>query len=177
MEITQRELTHVEIDALIKDIQSFPDLNYVSVQQWKDLNSCFVGEEKSHFVGCCVVHQFDEWVKIGPVVILKKYQGRGFGRKLLLSVIQQHCVSNIVVTSSSPAIAKILLKLGGCEVSFWEFPFKVQFFLLGQLLENLHIEHIVEFFRKRRSRIYRKGEEEIFREKKRKAVFDIGIVY
>ena len=91
-----------------------------------------------------------DWVKLGPLVFLKKFHGKGYGKILLNKIVDDYSDKNIFITSSNIAVQKIISKLTFKEVSsYYNLPFSIILFLIKQLYEHIHLKMITEYFRKK----------------------------
>ena len=149
LDIYQRPLEHPEIDLLIKDIQFYPDLVYIKKSRLQNLKNPYVIETTQNFVGICGIYETKNWIKLGPLVFLKKYHGKGYGKILLDEITKNHKDKNLFITSTNLAVQKIVKKLGYLEVeSPLKLPKEIKKFLVVQFYEHLHWKMITEFFRK-----------------------------
>lgn len=148
--IIKRNPADKEIDWLINDIRQFPNLTYVSKKRWENFKHCYVLEVNNNFVGVCVVYPLEEWVKIGPLVILKKYQRKGYGNHLFTNVIRRYRNKNIFVASSNKAVENITIREGFVKIeNYFRLPSVIKLFLLKQIFEYLNVTLMTEMVRKR----------------------------
>ena len=146
--VISRFLKNKEIEALTADIYSFPNLVYVGVNVWKK-QKAYVTEVNRQFAGVLVAYEFGDWVKLGPLVILKKYQKKGLSKILLKNVISKYKNKNITVNTTNPYIEKIALEYGFKKVpNYFFLPMPVKKFLIGHLLNYSGIKNIAEAIRK-----------------------------
>lgn len=149
MNIVRRKLEDQEIKSLIADIKSFPNLTYVSKFRWRSFDSPYVLEINNSFAGICVIYKLTNWVKIGPLVILKKYHGKGYGRILIKKVIDDNSDKKLYIGSSCPIVGKIAIGFGFKKVTLLSLPKEIKLFLIKQLFEYLSFNLITEAIRKR----------------------------
>lgn len=148
--IKRRKLTNKEVDLLIHDTKFFPSLIYVSKKRWLGFKNPYIIEEGNNFVGVCMIYELKDWIKIGPLIVLKKYQGKGFGKKLLYQIVKDYKNKNIFITSSNPNVKKILDKFNFIYVnSYFSLPLKMRLFLIKQLYEHISLNMLIEFIRKK----------------------------
>lgn len=150
IDISRRQLTEKEAEMLINDVVYYPDLVYVKKSRFISLKNPYVLEEDGQFVGICGIYRIkDNWVKLGPLVFLHKYHGKGFGKLLLNKIVADLKDKNIFITSSNIAVQKIIEKLEFRKVNgYLKLPFAVQLFLITHIYEHLSEKYITEFFRK-----------------------------
>lgn len=147
--IKTRFLKKDEIASLTEEVRHFPDLVYVSEHIWRK-KKAHVLEVDNRFAGVVVVYRFSGWVKLGPLVVLEKYQGKGLGKKLLKHAINRYKKSNILINSTNPKVGRIASSYGFKEIDgFLSLPLTVKLFLLKQLFEYLRIKTVFEALRKR----------------------------
>ncbi|MBI5619479.1 GNAT family N-acetyltransferase [Candidatus Gottesmanbacteria bacterium] len=147
--IKRRSLTESEITRLMQDIRLFPDLAYVSPARWRRLIDPYVLEVDRVFAGACGVYRFDHWIKLGPLVLLKKYHGKGLGKRLLKTIIDDYPAVSVFITSSHPAAQHTVESFGFQQVSsFFSLPKEVKRFLIRQLTEHMNISFLYEAIRK-----------------------------
>ncbi len=148
--IKRRKLTNTEVDLLIRDTKFFSSLIYVSKERWLGFENPYIIGEDDNFVGVCMIYELKDWIKIGPLVVLKKYQGKGFGKKLLYRIVEDYKNKNIFITSSNPNVKKILDKLNFTYINnYFSLPLKMKLFLIKQLYEHISFNMLMEFIRKK----------------------------
>lgn len=150
MHIAKRPLRNEEIDCLIKETKRFPNLTYVSKKRWQNYKKLYVIQSDEEFAGVCVVQELPDAVKIGPLVIIEKYQGKKLGTKLLKEIIQDYHYTTIYIGSSNSILQKILRNLEFQEIrSFLHLPKEIQKHLLKTLIAYLRVDIISEVVRKK----------------------------
>jgi RimJ/RimL family protein N-acetyltransferase len=148
--IVKRPLKEREIDLLMSDIRSYPSLIYVKKARLIKYREPYVVEDEGEFVGMCAAYEFDNWVKLGPFVFLKKFHGKGYGKILLTKIVGDYVKKDIYITSSNIAVQKIIEKLDFKEIGgLFDLPLSVKMFLLRQMYEHIHWKMITEFIRKK----------------------------
>lgn len=148
--IVRRMLTDPEITELVENIRLFPDLAYVSPKRWKHFTDPYCIIVNGHFAGICAIYTFNIWVKLGPLVLLKKYQGNGLGKKLLTNIFEDYHDKSIFIASSNPIVQHIAKTNKFTELSsFFSLPREIQSFLLKHLAEHMNTQFIVEGIRKK----------------------------
>jgi len=149
MKIVRRKLEDQEIKSLIADTKSFPDLTYVSKSRWQSFASPYVLEINNSFAGVCAIYRLTNWVKIGPLVILKKYQGKGYGKTLMKKVIDENNDKKLYIGSSCPIVGRIVTGFGFKKVTLLSLPKEIKLFLIKQIFEYFSFNLITEAIRKR----------------------------
>ena len=150
IKITRRPLKEDEINLLMEDIKLYPDLVYVKESRFRKYNDAYIVEQDKEFVGLCGIYEMKDWVKLGPLVFLKKFHGKGYGKILLNKIVTDYSNKNIFITSSNIAVQKIISGLKFKEVDgYHKLPGPIILFLFKQLYEHIHWKMITEFFRKK----------------------------
>lgn len=150
LKIIRRPLKEIEIKLLMKDIRLYPDLVFVKESRFRKYSNAYIVEHDKEFVGLCGIYEMKDWVKLGPLVFLKKFHGKGYGKILLNKIVNDYSNKNIFITSSNIAVQKIINKLNFKEVSgYYKLPIPIILFLFKQLYEHLHWKMVTEFFRKK----------------------------
>lgn len=148
--IKRRSLTDLEITELIQDYRLFPHAPYVSRARWRRFSDPYIIEVESKFVGICVVYKFGQWIKLGPLGILNKYQGKGLGKYLLRKIINDHKNTSIFIASSNPSVKHIIESFGfEIKPNFLSLPKELKFFLFKQIFEHLNFSFFIEGIRKK----------------------------
>ncbi len=150
IKITRRPLKEIEIKFLLEDIKSYPDLVFIKESRFRKYDNAYIVEQYKEFVGLCDIYEIKDWVKLGPLVFLKKYHGKGYGKILLNKIVDDYSNKNIFITSSNIAVQKIISRLNFQEVAgYFNLPFPILLFLIKQLCEHIHWKMVTEFFRKK----------------------------
>ncbi|MBP9690703.1 GNAT family N-acetyltransferase [Candidatus Woesebacteria bacterium] len=148
--IIRRPLTDDEIDLLMSDIATYPDLPFIKKSRFRTFGAPYIMMENGDFVGICGVFDVDEkWMKIGPFVLLRNFHGKGYGKQIMGQIIADSHHKNKFIMSSNIAVQKIVEKQNFHELSgFWTVPINIKMFLLRSIPDHLHLFLITEFIRK-----------------------------
>lgn len=139
------------------EMRKSPHVGLLTYNMWRKFNCVYVMRLSDKLVGVCAVVKLKNWVKIGPVIILSKYQGKGYGKKLLSKVITDFPDKNLYIGSSSPAVISIVKRLGFTRMkNFFGLPRKIKIYLVKYFLERLNLGFAVDDFRKK-SFLHRDG--------------------
>ena len=118
--------------------------------RFRKYNNAYIVEQNKDFVGLCGIYEMKDWVKLGPLVFLKIFHGKGYGKILLNKIVNDYYDKNIFITSSNIAVQKIIGRLGFNEINgYSKLPVPILLFLIKQLYEHIHWKMITEFFRKK----------------------------
>lgn len=148
--IVRRKLTPPEIFELIENIRLFPNLAYVSPRRWKQFINPYCLLLDGHLAGVCQIYSFNKWIKLGPLVLLAKHQGKGLGKLLLTKIITNHKNRHIFIVSSNPKVQHIIECNNFQRISdYFSLPKEVQLFLIKQLIEHLNLLFLIEIIRKK----------------------------
>jgi len=155
--IIRRKLAESEINKLVVNVRLFPNLAYVSPKHWLYFTDPYCLLINGRFAGVCVIHTLKNWVKLGPLVILQNYHGKGLGKTLLQKVIKDQSSRSLFIASSNPVVQHIITSSNFQQIlSFFSLPKEIQLFLVKQLIEYISIPYIFEIIRKKFS--LRRGE-------------------
>lgn len=147
--IKRRRLTESEITQLMQDNRLFSHVAYVSRARWRRFSDLYIIEVDQNFAGVCAVYTFGHWVKLGPVELLKRYHGKGLGKRLLKNIIDDNKHVSLFIASSNPTVQHIIETLGFQKIpNFISLPKKIKLFLLRQTIEHLNIPFFYEGIRK-----------------------------
>lgn len=150
IKIIRRSLKESEIKLLLEDIKLYPDLVFIKESRFRKYDNAYIVEQDKEFVGLCGIYEMKNWVKLGPLVFLKKFHGKGYGKILLNKIVNDYSDKNVFITSSNIAVQKIISRLDFKEVAgYFNLPFPIILFLFKQLYEHIHWKIITEFFRKK----------------------------
>lgn len=149
IKIIKRPLLNKEINLLIADIKLFPDLVYVGRKKWLSFKNIYVAEKERDLLGVCVIYELKNWIKLGPLVVLKKHQGKGIGKTLIKKIVKDLKEKNIFITSSNPLVKKIALSMDFEVRSFFSLPYGIKLFLIKQLIEYVGLTFFIETLRKK----------------------------
>lgn len=134
--IFKRKLNIGEIDQLIPDIKKVPQLIAGDRKRWQKFDMVYVVYYKSEFIGICAIVTLDNWIKLGPFVILEEHRGKGYGKQLLSQIIKDYHGHNLFIGSATPAVWSIARNNNFTEVSLWKMPYTVQKYLFINTLES-----------------------------------------
>lgn len=146
--ITKRGLTVNEIALLIAEMRDFPDIGMLRANLWREFSHVFILQENHTFAGVCVAIPLEQWVKIGPVIVLKRFQGKGYGRALLSFITNHYRTTNIYIGSSNRKVAHILGSLGYRTVSFFQLAKIIQRYLLIYIFKRIDRHFIIDAIKK-----------------------------
>ncbi len=145
MKITKRKLTDKEIDILIEEMRNFPDVGLYTKNQWKSFQNIYIAGNNDHFIGVCVVISLKKWVKIGPVIILKSFQGKGYGRQLLQFVVSILKDKNLYIGSSNIRVGKIMERLKFQRINtFIDLPREIKVYLVKHFFQRINWEYLFD---------------------------------
>jgi len=158
--IEKHTLTESEITELISSIKTAPDLVFVDRKNWQRYPNPYCVFTDNEFSGACCVAETKHWVKIGPLVTLPKFQGKGLG-KLLFTAVATKQTKSLCVISSCPILQHLTNSAGFKEVpNVFALPMEVQKLLIKQLGNYLSIPYLLEALRKKL--ILKRGKVRVF---------------
>lgn len=144
--LTEGEIT--EIVTAIKASSGFTDYTVDELRQYNE-NHKVIGLRSSGEICGVATYEFidEEWAEITTMIVLPKYQGKGFGKKLWQKVVDKLSSRNIFAVAFNPITKNSLaLKTGFQKKRFWQLPFVVQFFFAVQ---RFRLHKILGFFSKK----------------------------
>jgi len=146
----KRKLRDEEIDVLVEEIKKFPN-PITGKKSWKTFEKVYIAKTlQNNLIGVCGTKKLNNWIKIGPFVVFEKYQGKGFGKKILDVLVGDYPQDDLFIGSRSPAVAKIATKLGFEEiVNILSVPNEIRWYLFTYIFENLSLEFFKECMRKK----------------------------
>ena len=158
--IEKHTLTEEEITELISSIKTAPDLAFVDRKNWKRYPNPYCVFADKEFAGVCCTSETKHWVKIGPLVTLSKFQGKGLG-KLLFNTVVAKQTKSLCVMSSCPILQHLTDSAGFTEApNVFALPNEVQRLLIRQLANYLSIPYLLEALRKKL--ILKRGKVRVF---------------
>ncbi|MEK9143420.1 MAG: GNAT family N-acetyltransferase [Patescibacteria group bacterium] len=160
-DITRRVLTEDEAHLLSEETRKSHHIGFISSLLWKTFPHVWVATVDGVFVGVCVAFPLKAWVKFGPLVVFEKFQGKGYGRRLLTHAVNQYQHANLFVGSSHPKVHTIIESLGfEEEASIFRVPFEVQRYLIRYILMRTSYAYLVDALRKKL--LFRRGKYRYF---------------
>lgn len=152
MEITVKRapLTEANITNLVSSIKTAPDLTFVDRRNWKRYTNPYCVFVNDELAGVCCISETRNWVKIGPLVTLPKFQGKGFGKLLFNTIVKKQRTKSLCVVSSCPILGHLTGSAGFTEKpNVFVLPNEVKRLLLQQMGEYLSIPYLMEGVRKK----------------------------
>jgi len=148
--IKQHTLTENEITELISSIKTAPDLAFVDRKNWHRYPNPYCVFADDEFAGVCCTSETKHWMKIGPLVTLPRFQGKGLGKLLFNTVVSKQKTKSLCVISSCPILQHLTNSAGFTEVpNVFALPSEVQRLLLKQLGNYLSLPYLLEALRKK----------------------------
>src|SRR3989344_361375 len=117
-EIKSQTPTVQDIAQVVADTKSFPFLTYIGPRTWRSFDGYYAAYEDNVFAGVLAVNKFDGWIKLGPLVVLSKFHGKGVATALVKKAVTTE-KGNIYLASANPKVWKITQKLGMVEKYNW----------------------------------------------------------
>ncbi|MCA9385517.1 GNAT family N-acetyltransferase [Candidatus Dojkabacteria bacterium] len=144
----QQPLKREVVNQLISAIKRDPDVVFISRYKWSGYKDMYVVEQNKQFIGCCILKFYEDWIKLGPLVLLPQARGKGIGTKLVCKMEHDLKDTNLFCTSTNTRIHKILDSLGFEEIEPKRSPCKIRSILLKEFLEYLSFRSVFEGIRK-----------------------------
>ncbi len=162
--VVWRKLHRGEADILSEQTRSFPDLGFVNIKRGVSFDTLPILMVEGKLAGVLGLYHLSKWIKLGPFVILEKYQGKGYGKKLFKEVVSKFNDRNIYIGSSHPAVWKLARNSGFWETNdFFSLPWEIKKYLVLYFMKRLDLDYIVDglkkliHYRKRKYRYFLKS--------------------
>jgi GNAT superfamily N-acetyltransferase len=147
--IIKRKLSENEISSLAEESRKSAHIGLIKPSLWKKFKDIYVAEDNEKLVGICAIFHLKNWIKIGPIIVLGKEQGKGIGKALISTIIQEYPKSNFYIGSSNPRVKSIASKCCFIPVSFLLLPFEIKIYLLSYIYQRLGVEYLVDGLKKK----------------------------
>lgn len=148
--INKRKLRPEEINLLTEEIKKFPNPVFITKKRWQKFDCVYVATKNKELIGICSIVKTNNWIKLGPFIIMQKHQGQGYGKIIVNHIVKSNLNNNFFIGSRHPAVHKIAKDLGFKEeLNFWQLPKEVKITLFDHFLESLNIMYLKELIRKR----------------------------
>ena len=154
LEIKSQMPSAGDISKIVADTKNFPYLTYVGLRSWRLFDGYYSAYLDGSFAGVLAVNKIGSWVKLGPLVILAKFHGKGVATALIKKALILE-KGRIYLASANPSVWKIAQKLGFQESFTWiTTPLAVKMIYLKMSVRVLlcgdALLFIKEVFRKQR---------------------------
>lgn len=150
LKIYRRQLKNDEIDLLVTQMKKSPHVGLLSKKLWQKLDCVYAARMNNYLVGACVLYKLKNWIKIGPIVVLDKFQGKGYGKKLITKIVDDYPNINLFISSSNPIVVHIVQDLGFKKLkNFFALPREIKIYFAKYFLERLSVEFLIDDFRKK----------------------------
>lgn len=159
--IEKRKLKNKEIEILINEIQNFPAPFYIRKKVWISYTNNYILKINSQFAGVFVLNRYGDWFKLGPFIILKKFQNKGFGKILLSRIFEDYKLTKFFLVTPSLAVKKLAKQFQFKRIKNYFFlPIDLKILLLKQILDYSDFIFIKEIIRK--SLLFKRDKTEYF---------------
>lgn len=127
----------------------YSNLTYFSIHQLLTIPHTYIIEYNGASAGMCGVYLDNAWIKIGPLVLLSRFQGLGLSRKIITAVMRDFSKQNMLILSSHVKVQHIIGTLGFEKLqSLGDIPLPFKIFLCRQLITLVSPTLILEKIRK-----------------------------
>ncbi len=150
MNISKEKLTIQEINLLYEESKKSPDIGLINEKVWKQFKNIFILKNGKELIGVCVAVELKKWVKLGPIIIVGRYQGKGYGRLILTHVVKYYRNINLYIGSSNLKVVKIIRSLKFRKIGgFLSLPKEVRFYILfTYFIQRFSFEYVIDAFKK-----------------------------
>ncbi len=124
-------------------------MGYIGKRLWNSLGETYVATVDRQFAGVCTAIPLNGWMKMGPLVIIQKYHGYGYGKILLTHTVQKYYGKNIYIGTSNPKVASIARNLKFTQVhQYLALPAPIKLYLVRYLFERISIPFMLDAWKK-----------------------------
>lgn len=149
--IRKQKLTSDQANFLTEEVIKVPNISYFRPDFWLKIPiyATFVDGE---FAGACgLVDLSKDFKKIGPFVILRKFQAQGIGKRLFEEILKDNKDKKLLIYTTNPAMMAIVRKNNFSEVStFYMLSPAVFVYIIKHILGNISLTLMKCSLRKRR---------------------------
>jgi GNAT superfamily N-acetyltransferase len=147
--IVKRNLTEIEISSLTEETKKSIHIGLIKPILWKKFKDIYVFEIDGELAGICAIFFLKKWIKIGPLLVLEKHQGKGVGKALLKKIVAKHPKSNLYIGSSNTKVKKIAICHEFKETEFIHLPFEIKIYLLSYIYNRFGIDYFIDAIKKK----------------------------
>jgi hypothetical protein len=144
-QIQLRFLTHEETEKLEAEVKKSPHIGFIGKKMWQKFGKCYVITMNDEFAGICAAVHLPHWIKMGPLVVLGKFQGKGLAKQLVNKILSENENKNLYIGSSNPYVIQIVEKLNfQKEGNFFKLPAELQRYQVNYLLDRLSLKFLMD---------------------------------
>ena len=147
--ISHRFLTKEERAILAEETKQSPYIGFIHESVWQHFGKMFVIDRDQAVLGACATIALRGWIKIGPLIILSRAQGKGLGKQLLTRVVSASGKQNLYIGTPNPKVMHMARTLEFQQVNYLQLPGPVKYYLLHYLFERISGDYIFSSLRKK----------------------------
>lgn len=133
------------IAQVVADTKDFPFLTYIGPRSWRSFDGYYSVYLDHMFAGVLAVNRFGAWVKLGPLVVLTKFHGRGVASALIKKAVATE-KQRIYLASANPKVWRIARNVGMVERFNWlNLPLPIRIIYLKLSLNVLRCGEFIPF--------------------------------
>lgn len=145
MKLVKRSPTNEEALSLHQAVRQSKHIISFPLEKWASSQDVYVAEnEQGEMVGACIVSRTGPYYKLGPLAIVKKHQGKSFGKNVIGQIIEKYPQRSFVVGSSNPKVVSIANRFGFREVKYRQVFLSMRLYLLKYLLSVISFSYLME---------------------------------
>ncbi|NCN28181.1 GNAT family N-acetyltransferase [bacterium] len=145
LEIKSQTPTVEDIAQVVTDTKNFPFLTYIGPRTWQSFDRWYSAYVDNSFAGVLAVNRFGDWSKLGPLVVLSKFHGKGVATALIKKAVATE-KGNVYLASANPAVWKIAQKIGMGEKYNWlNLPLSMNLIYLKLSLNVIRCREFIQF--------------------------------
>ena len=141
--IIKRSLSEKEIELLIKEVKTTPNIIGYTKREWSKFKNIWVAETENELVGVLVAINLPyNWIDIAVLYVLKPYRNKGIGRELIdtTTTLIETKGNNLYMVSSNPMVIKNMEEINMTLVnSPFKLPLAIQLFNIRYALNLFRI--------------------------------------
>ncbi|MDP4011888.1 MAG: GNAT family N-acetyltransferase [Candidatus Roizmanbacteria bacterium] len=147
LEIKSQIPTAEDIAQVVTDTKNFPFLTYIGPRTWQSFDRWYTAYVDNTFAGVVAINRFGRWAKLGPLVVLSKFHGKGVATSLIKKAVATE-KGNIYLASANPTVWKIARNVGMVKkYNCLNLPLSIQFIYLQLSLNVLRCGEFIQFLK------------------------------
>ena len=146
--VVQEKLTSDEKLKVMEATKLFENLVYVGWNTWDHFDWIYKIYINNNFAGVCAVNTFQSYAKMGPLVLLPTFHGKGLGKKLVTTIVEREKQKhNLYIGNSNLKVWHIADGLDFVERSTSSIPYQVKIIYVKMSLIVLREGEFIPFLK------------------------------
>ena len=140
MKLSDKKLTKSEKELILKELKEstgFTDYKKEELDYFVNKNQLLIfRNNKKELVGIIIYEFFDKkWAEIRAILVLKKFRGKGYGKKFLKRTIKKLKNKKFYVMSFDGLAKNLFIRENFSKINYLEFPWPLMKYLLRERLK------------------------------------------